>query len=71
MPQLGRPRRLENPVAILVRVERWEREWMEELAAFNERSLTDETRAAIKNHLRGGGIDDRVAVNGRGAPRSR
>lgn len=57
----GRPKLLDEPTPVLVRVEVWERSMLEALASLNGWTLTDEMRLAVRKHLRSALDDDAPA----------
>ena len=58
MPKpMGRPKLLEDPSPVLVRIESWERSHLEQLAAERGVTLTDVLRHALRRHIRQA-IDD-------------
>ena len=58
MAKQGRPKLLQDPSPILVRVERSERDVLELLAELNGHSLNREMQLAVRRHLRFA-LDDR------------
>lgn len=58
MAKRGRPKLLKDPAAILVRVERAERELLEAFADLNGHSLNAEMQMAVRGHIRRA-LDDR------------
>ena len=69
MATLARPRKVHRPVAVLVRIEEFQREALEELAAESQHTLSDELPLAIGNHIRRS-IDDNFPLDHE-APRLR